>query len=450
MIDTHCHLDMFDTDRDEVIRRSKDAGIEAIITIGSDVRSNLTNIAISEHYDPVYASVGIHPHDAKSFTDEVYEKILEWAQMKKVIAIGETGLDYHYDHSPRDIQREVFKKHITLAQVTELPLIIHSREAKTDTLEILRDSGTCKGVMHCFSGDSDMAEKVMEMGFSLSLAGPVTFRNAKRLQEIAAAIPDDYLLLETDAPYLSPEPVRGKRNEPSYIMHTVKRVAELRGVSTDDIKRITTLNARRLFSIGEIPPRGEIAYKIRDSLYLNLTNRCTNKCSFCVKFHTDYVKGHNLRLSDEPTEEDLKKAIGDPSQYHEIVFCGYGEPLLRLDTVKAIATWIKEKGGSVRINTNGHGNMIHRKNILPELRGIVDSLSISLDAHDEETYNRICAPSFKNAFPEVISFIKEAKLHIPRIQATVVDMEGVDIEKCRKIADELGIPLRVRKLDTVG
>lgn len=450
MIDTHCHLDMFENDRDEVIRRSREAGIEAIITIGSDIQSNLANIALSEQYDSVYASVGIHPHDATSFTEDTYEKILEWSRNKRVIAIGETGLDYHYDHSPRDIQKEVFKKHIALAQATGLPLIIHSREAKADTLAILRDSGTFKGVMHCFSGDRDMAEEVMEMGLSLSFAGPVTFRNAKRLQEIVSAVSDDYLLLETDAPYLSPEPVRGKRNEPSYIMHTVRKVAELRGVSSEDIKRITTLNARRLFAIGEMPPRGEIAYQIRDSLYLNITNRCTNKCSFCVKFHTDYVKGHNLRLSDEPTEEDLKKAIGDPSPYREIVFCGYGEPLLRLDMVTSLAKWIKEKGGSVRINTNGHGNMIHRRNILPDLRGIVDSLSISLDAHDEETYNRICTPSFKNAFQEVISFMKEAKAHIPHVQATVVEMEGVDIEKCRKITDVLGIPLRVRKLDTVG
>jgi TatD DNase family protein len=348
------------------------------------------------------------------------------------------------------VQRDVFRRHLDLARDTGLPVLIHCREAGKDTLEILEKSGISKGAFHCFSGDLEMAEKVMEMGFSISLAGPVTFKNAKKLVEVAREIPDDYLLVETDAPYLAPEPVRGKTNEPCYMVHTVKRLAELRGVSPEDIGRITMLNARRLFKIGTLASRGEIAYRIRDSLYLNLTNRCTNRCSFCVRFHKDYVKGHNLRLHDEPTEEELKEAIGDPSHYREVVFCGYGEPLLRLDTVKSIARWVKEKGGHVRINTNGHGNLIYGRNILTELASIVDTLSISLDAQDDETYQRICAPTYKDAFREVVSFIREAKHFIPSVQATVVEMEGVDVEKCRKITEELGVPLRVRKLDVVG
>ena len=449
MIDTHCHLDMFD-EHDAVIRRARDAGITSIITIGSDFDSNTKNIAIALNNDPVYTSVGIHPHDAKDFSDETYAQIRDWTKEKKVVAIGETGLDYHYDHSPRDVQRDVFKKHLDLAHETGLPVLIHSREAKKDTLEILEKSGIGKGAFHCFSGDMEMAEKVMEMGFSISLAGPVTFKNAKKLVEVAKQIPDDYLLVETDAPYLAPEPLRGKTNEPSYMVHTVKRLAELRGVSPEDIERITTLNARRLFKIGKLASKGEIVYKIRNSLYLNLTNRCTNSCPFCVRFHKDYVKGHNLRLHDEPTEEELKDAVGDPSRYREVVFCGYGEPLLRLDTVKSLARWIKAEGGHVRINTNGHGNLIHGRNILTELTGIVDTLSVSLDAQDEETYQRICAPTYKHAFRAVVSFIREAKAYIPSVQATVVQMEGVDIEKCRKLTEELGVPLRVRKLDVVG
>ena len=367
-----------------------------------------------------------------------------------MVAIGEIGLDYHYDNSPREIQREVFMKQLQLAREAGLPVIIHSREAERDTLDIIRESGVNTGVFHCFSGDMDMAGKGMAMGFSISIAGPVTFRNAKRLKEIAAAIPDDYLLIETDAPYLTPEPLRGKRNEPSFLVHTAKAVAELRGVSPEDISRITTLNATRLFKMGESPQKGEITYQIRDSLYLNITNRCTNRCSFCIRFHSDYVKGHNLRLSEEPGEKELRDAIGDPSQYKEVVFCGYGEPLLRLDLVRNVAAWIKERGGRVRIDTNGHGNLIHGRNILPELKGIVDSISISLDAHDEETYDRICRPAFKNAFRGVIDFISEAKKYIPHVQITVVKLEGVDIGKCRKIAEDLGVGFRVRKLDVVG
>jgi len=451
MIDTHCHLEMeaFDDDREDVIKRAREAGLEAIITIGSDFEGCKGAVALAEKYDFIYATVGIHPHDAKGFNEDIFSQIKEWAKNKKVVAIGEIGLDYHYDHSPRDIQRDVFKKKLYYAKEINLPVIVHSREAKRDTLQILKESAVSKGVMHCFSGDMDMAERAMEMGFYISIAGPVTFKNASKLRDIAKAIPDDYLLIETDAPYLTPEPLRGKRNEPAFVVHTAKAIAELRGVSYEDIDRITTLNAKRLFGIGDMP-KAEIAYKIRESLYLNITNRCTSKCTFCVRFHSDYVKGHNLRLEHEPTGDELKMAIGDPKKYSEVVFCGYGEPLLRLNEVKQVASWVKENGGKVRINTNGHGNMIHKRNILPELQGIVDSMSISLDAHDEKTYERICRPAFENAFNEVLDFIREAKKYIPDIQATVVAMEGVDIEKCREIVDSLGVKLKVRRLDVVG
>jgi TatD DNase family protein len=459
MIDTHCHLEMdeFDPDREEVIQRAKDAGIEAIITIGSDLKGNIGGLELSKKYDFIYSSVGIHPHDAKDFTEDVFNKIKMWAinstghgARGKVVAIGEIGLDYHYDNSPREIQHEVFMKQLQFAKEVNLPAVIHSREAKRDTLEIIKESGTNKGVLHCFSGDIDMAERAIAMGFFISIAGPVTFKNARKPKEIAKMIPDDYLLIETDAPYLTPEPFRGRRNEPSYIVHTAKAIAELRGITLEDLSRITTINAKRLFKIGQMPEKGETAYKIRDNLYLNITNRCTNECSFCIRFHTDYVKGRNLRLSDEPTEEDLKNAIGDPLQYKEVVFCGYGEPFLKLDLVKSVAAWIKQNKGRVRINTNGHGNLIHGRDILPELQGIVDSISISLDAHDEETYNKICRPAFQNAFGEIINFIKEAKKFIPAVRVTVVTLEDVDVEKCRKTAEDLGVEFRIRKLDVVG
>jgi len=452
LIDTHCHLEMddFNPDREEVIKRAKDSGIEAIITIGSDLEGNIGGLKLSEKYDFIYSSVGFHPHDAKDFTEEIFDQIKAWAEKEKVVAIGEIGLDYHYNNSPREIQKDVFKRQLQYAKEINFPVIIHSREAKKDTLDIIKESGVNKGVLHCFSGDIEMAEKAMAMGFYISIAGPVTFKNARRLRDIAKAIPDDYLLIETDAPYLIPEPFRGRRNEPSYIVHTAMAIAELRGITLEDMARITTINAKRLFKIGQMPEKGEIAYKIRDNLYLNITNRCTNKCSFCIRFHSDYVKGHNLRLTEEPTEEELKRAIGDPSQYREVVFCGYGEPLLRLDLVKSVATWIKQNKGRVRINTNGHGNLIHGRDILPELKGIVDSISISLDAHDEETYNRMCRPSFKNAFQGVIDFIKEAEKFIPQVQVTVVTLPEIDIEKCRKIAEDLGVGFRVRKLDIVG
>lgn len=452
LIDTHCHLEMkqFDDDRAEVIRRAADAGFEALITVGSTFQSVSDAIELAERHDFIYATVGIHPHDAKDFSENIYARFKEWSTHSKVVAVGETGLDYHYDHSPRETQRDIFRRHIELARECGLPLIVHSREAQEDTMTILSEQKVDRGALHCFSGDMAMAEKAMSLGLYISFAGPVTFKKALQLKEIARIIPDDYLLIETDAPYLSPEPFRGKRNEPAYLRHTAEHIASLRGISTEDIARITTLNAKRLFGIGVIEEQGEIAYRIRDSLYLNVTNRCTNKCSFCVRSYSDFVKGHRLRLDHEPSEQEIIAAIGDPARYREVVFCGYGEPLIRLEVVRHVARWIKDNKGTVRINTNGQANLIHRKDVMPELKGLVDSMSISLDAQDEETYNKLCLPAYKNAYSEVIRFIKQAKEMVPEVQVTIVDAEGVDVEKCRMIAENLGVLLRVRKLDVVG
>ncbi|MBA4372902.1 MAG: radical SAM protein [Thermodesulfovibrio sp.] len=452
LIDTHCHLEMiqFDEDRDEMIRRARAAGIGTMITIGSDLEATAKAVTLAENDGSIFASVGVHPHEAKLVDADALNKLKEWTSHPKVVAIGETGLDYHYDHSPRDLQRDIFRKHLELAAETGLPAIIHCREAWDDTIRILKESGNSRGVMHCFSGDRKMAAEVISLGYHISVAGPVTFKKAVDLKEVARLVPDEYLLLETDSPYLAPEPCRGKRNEPAFLLHTARYIAGLRGISLEDLARITTLNARRLFSIGPVSADAEIAYRIRDSLYLNITNRCTNACTFCVKFQTDYVKGHKLRLDHEPSADEIRTAIGDPSLYREVVFCGYGEPLSRLDIVREIAAWVKQQRGRVRINTNGQGNLIHKRKILPELRGLVDSISISLDAQDEETYVKICRPVFPDAFQEILQFIREAKEVIPEVRVTVVALEGVDIEKCRSIAEKLGVGFTVRTLDVVG
>jgi len=449
MIDSHCHLEMFKEELSDVIRRAYDAGVNTIISIGSDVESMSEAIKIAEQYSMVYASVGIHPHEAKELDDEVLKKIFELSRHPKVIAIGEIGLDYHYEYSPKEVQRKAFAKQLELAKDVGLPVVIHSREAFEDTIKILKEQNVHKGVMHCFSGNISQAKRAIELGFFISISGVVTFKNAKKIKEVSQFVPDDYLMIETDAPYLAPEPMRGRRNEPAFLIYTARALAELRGVTVEDIDRITTVNVNKLFHIGDLP-KGEIAYKIRDTLYLNVTNRCTNVCRFCVRFHTDYVKGHNLRLEREPSAEELIKAIGDPENYKEIVFCGYGEPFLRLELIKEVAKWIKEHGGKVRINTNGQGNLIHGRKVLPELAGLIDSISISLNAQDKETYNRICNPANPDAYEAVIEFIKDAKKYVPYVQVTVVDVKEVDIKKCEEIANSLGVRFKIRHLDQVG
>ncbi len=455
LIDTHAHLEMreFNDDRDEVINRAREAGVEYIVTIGTTVESSRDALMLADRYDFIYAAVGIHPHEVKDILHPAYELIRHFAKHKKVVAYGEIGLDYHYEHSPRSDQKRKFRDMLREARELDLPVIVHDREAHEDTLQILSEEWApdLGGVMHCFSGDAAMARKVIEMGFSISIAGPVTFPKAEALRDVVKHIPIEHLLIETDAPYLAPQPFRGKRNEPAFVRHTAEMIARIKGLSFDDVARITSFNAMQLFGIGVIPDKGMITYPIRNSLYLNITNRCTAACTFCVRYHTDFVKGHNLRLGEEPSADELIKQIGDPTRYAEIVFCGYGEPMLRLDVVKTVAAEVKRRGGRVRIDTNGHANLIHKRNVLPELAGIVDAVSVSLNAQNPDLYNKISQPKFGvNSYEAVREFISEAKKYIPDVTATAVSLPEVDLDACRRIAEHLGAKFRIREYNVVG
>lgn len=457
LIDTHVHLDdpKFDKDRDEVIKKALDAGLEKIITIGcyQPTKPFKTLIDLAEKYDCIYVSLGVHPHEAASANKEVLHEIKELAKHQKVIAIGEVGLDYHYEYTPRDIQKKVFVDYIQLARELNLPLSIHSREAQVDTLNILKAEGIndIGGVLHCFSGDYAMAKKCLDWGLYLSFTGVVTFPKASNIQDIVKKIPIEKMLIETDCPYLSPEPHRGKRNEPSYVVETAKKIAEIKGLSYEDVARITTLNAKELFSIETKSEDIKIAYPIRNSLYLNITNRCTNHCTFCAKFKSYTVKGHYLRLKEEPNFLEIIRAAGDnPNRYDEIVFCGFGEPLLRLDTVKEVGEFLKKQGCKIRIDTDGLANLVHGRNILPEIT-FADEISISMNAHDSDTYQRLIKTPFGNkAFPAVLSFIKESKKYIPKVTASAVAVPELDINACRRLADDIGVIFKLRKYDEVG
>jgi TatD DNase family protein len=454
LIDTHAHLEMreFNDDRDDVIDRAKAAGVGYIITIGTTVESSRDAVLLAERHDCVYAAVGIHPHEAKDILHPAYEVLRHLARHQKVVAYGEVGLDYYYEHSQRTVQQRKFRDMLREARELGLPVIVHDRDAHEDTLRILKEEWDPKlgGVMHCFSGDAEFAKQVLDLGLYISIAGPVTFPKAEKLRATVKQIPIEQMLIETDAPYLAPQAYRGKRNEPAYVRVTAEEIARVKGLSFDDVARITSFNATRLFGIGEAPRKGTIVYPIRNSLYLNITNRCTAACTFCVRYFTDYVKGHNLRLQDEPSAGELIKEIGDPRRYDEVVFCGYGEPLLRLEVVKSVAAEVKRQGGKVRIDTNGHGNLIHKRNILPELKGLVDAVSVSLNAQNAELYEKISQPKFPGAYEAVKEFIREAKRYIPDVTATIVTVPGVDVEACRRIAEELGAKLRVREHNVVG
>ena len=253
LIDSHAHLDddKFDKDRDRLIKSLKEMGIDLIINPGDDLQSSIKAVSLSEQYDNVYAAVGIHPHSAKEMDDSTIEVLKSFTGRNKVVAIGEIGLDYYYDNSPRDIQRQKFIEQLNLAKEVDLPVIIHTREAAQETFDILKEAqdGSLEGVLHCYSGSVEMALEYVKLGFYISLGGPVTFKNARVSREVAKAIPIDRLLIETDSPYLTPEPYRGKRNEPIYVRYVAGTIAELRGITFEELAKNTSENTKRLFRI---------------------------------------------------------------------------------------------------------------------------------------------------------------------------------------------------------
>ena len=338
LIDTHCHFDFkdFDEDRDAALERAKAAGIGRIVNVGGSIEGSRRSVALAGKYDMVYASVGVHPHEAKSVMPETIAEIRRLAASPKVVAIGEVGLDYYRNLSPRNEQIAAFESFIALSGELDLPLIIHARECGDEVIDILKKRGqgsAVRGVVHCFSGDETFLEKCLGMGLYASFTCNITFRNAKALRETAKHMPVERLLLETDAPYLAPEGMRGKRNEPAYMVTLVDEWSKILGLSKEDIERITTHNANTLFRL-ETEDVSKVAYRIRDSLYLNITNRCTNSCDFCIRSKTRFVKGHNLKLDVEPSVEEILSSVENAKDYKEVVFCGYGEPTLRLDVIR--------------------------------------------------------------------------------------------------------------------
>jgi len=456
LIDTHAHIDGrdFSPDFGDMLGRAKEAGLSHIISVGADLESSRAAVRLAGEYEHIFAAIGIHPHDAERVTDKCYDLVRELAvDNRKVVAIGEIGLDFYRDRSPREDQERVFRRFIGTARELALPIIVHDRDAHERVMTILREEKATEvgGVLHCFSGDLAMARECVAMGFYISIPGTVTYPSNNQLREVVQGVKIEHLLLETDCPYLSPVPHRGKRNEPAFVRLTAEKVAELKGLSLADVGRITSLNARRLFSIGQADQAARIAYRIRNSLYLNITNRCSNRCSFCAKFEDFTVKGHFLRLDHEPSAFEVLAAVGDPSRYDEVVFCGYGEPLLRLDLIKEVAAELKKKGCRIRINTDGQANLVHGRDILPELAGLVDSLSVSLNAADPETYQRLCHTPYGEAgFHGVCTFLREAPRHIPEVTASAVTVQGLDIAPVRRLAESLGVKFREREYAEVG
>ncbi len=454
MIDTHCHLDLLK--KEDLEETLQDKGLEYLITVGYDRKTIKNAIRLSEENPHVFCAVGFHPHEADKVKEEDLLWLKETAQKyPKVKALGEMGLDFYKDYSDRKKQEEVFRKQIAIAKELGLPIVVHSRQAEEETIRILKEEKAYEvgGVMHCFTGSYEFMKACLDLGFYISYSGIITYPNAQNLREVVKRTPTYRLLIETDAPFLAPQPVRGKPNKPPYIRYTAEVMAQLiPNSSFEDIERMTSENAKLLFNLSTNGRKETITYVINNKLYINLTNKCNLHCEFCQRERERnfMVKGYWVWVSRDPSVEEVIREIGDPTKYEEIVFCGYGEPTLRFSALKEIAKWVKEKGGKVRVDTNGLMFTFLPKEKLRELKGLVDVWSVSLNAQDKETYNKVCRPAQGDAFEKVVEFIKEAVKEGFEVVATAVDYEGVDMKKTEELARSLGAKFRGRIYESVG
>ncbi len=449
-IDTHAHLffDNYKDDLDDVINRAQKSGVDYIIVPATDLKTAREAISLSEKYKQIYATVGVHPHDTKDWNESLITELEKLAKHPKVVGIGEIGLDYYYDFSPKDQQIKAFKSQLDLAVRLELPVVIHNRDSDKDMMDIIQDyCGTgLKAQFHCYNSSPEDALEFMKMNHFISFTGNITFKKSDALRSVLKEIDLNNLLLETDSPFLTPVPFRGKRNEPSYVTYVAQQVAEVHKITVEEVGRITSLNTFRFFGVGHTP-KTSFTYQIGKSLYINVTNRCNADCTFCRRKDDPYLRGHNLGMkkSDEPPAEVFIKEIGDPSKYHEIVFCGYGEPTIRWDVVKDIAKFVKANGGNTRINTNGHGNVINKRDITPEMKDLIDVVSISLNTYNPKHYAEMMGVS-EDHFEEMKKFARLSKKYVKKVVMSVVSLDEVEIEKSRKVVEEeIGVEFRIRE-----
>jgi len=448
-IDTHAHLfyPNFENDLELVIDRAKNAGVDYIIVPGTDLATSEKAVELADKYDCIFAAVGVHPHDSKDWNESYIAKIEELAKRNKVVAIGEIGLDYYYDFSPKEKQIAAFKDQIELALKLNLPIIVHNRDANNDLMDIIRSykNSKLRAQFHCFAGSVEDARELVEMHHYISFPGNVTFKKMDSIRNVLSRVAIENLLLETDSPFMTPVPHRGERNEPALIKFVAEKFAEVHHLTVEDVGRTTSANVFKLFGIG-MKPELHFTYQIGQSLYVNVTNRCNADCVFCDRKGEAVINGYSLKMSksQEPEANVYIKEIDDPTRFKEIVFCGYGEPTIRWDVVKEIAKYVKANGGKTRMNTDGHGNFINKRDITPELKDTIDTVSISLNSTNPEQYANLMQVD-PSLHAEMINFAKKAKDY-SHVVLSIVGLSEIDKESAKKfVLEEVGVDFRERE-----
>jgi len=457
LVDSHCHLDAaeFDADRAEVLARARAAGVGLMLNPGADLASSRRAAELARAEPDVYAAVGVSPHAAGELDADWPDQLRALARStNKVVAIGEAGLDFFRSAVEREVQERVFAAQLALAWELDLPVIVHCRQADQRVLEMLQEhsgEGRLRAVMHCFSGDEKLARGALALGFYLSFAGSLTYPKARPTRRAAELVPDDRMLVETDAPYLPPQGARGRRCEPAMIGETVEKLAGLRNSARRDIERITERNFHLALGLPVIK-RDVLLYPIGETLYANLTNRCPNSCGFCPRQHGRYVhSGHDLQLGREVEAAEYVAALAGFPDFRELVFCGFGEPTVRLDALKEIARAAKARAMRVRLDSNGLGSVLNGRNIVPELVGLVDEVWVSLNAAEARTYLRLTRSEFgESAYGAVVEFAHKAQAAGLAVTVTAVNCPGIDMGACLRAARRLKLEFRSRKYRKLG
>jgi TatD DNase family protein len=422
MIDSHVHLDhaAFSGDLDQVLARAVEDGVSAVVNVGYDRESARATAAFVDRYPFFFGIVGTHPHDASKHDADYESELKDLLDRPRILGVGEVGLDYYYDHSPREVQRNVFRRMLRLSRLKDKPVVIHCRDAAEDALEILSSERIqFRGIFHAFNGDAAMALRVTELGFHLGIGGVATYKNSK-LVEILRAIPLERIVLETDSPYLAPHPFRGRRNEPSLLSFVVKVLSDVHGVAPAEIVRRTTDNFCSAIHLerGALPSP---VYKIGKKVYI----------------HTPPASDQGGRLAGLAIEA----AESGPTE--EAVLCGLDEPLENLEQVLACARSLKPKGVPVRLLTRGAGGM--ERDVFRELSGLVDVMTVRMGgctaAQDEKVRGKVAG---EGTFDTLVDFVRRSIAAGIATECLFVAVPKMKLEPCEALAKQLGAAYSVR------
>jgi TatD DNase family protein len=417
MIDSHCHLNArhFDDDREDAIARAVSDGVTSFMNIGFDRESLRDTLELVEQYPFMFGAAGVHPHDAESLDDALEADVRQALDHPRMVAVGEIGLDFYRNLAPREVQEAVFKKMIAVAREKNKPIVIHCRDAFNEVLETLAAEGTTyRGIFHAFSGSPEDAQRIFDLGFHVGIGGVVTYRNA-RLSETVAAIPIEKIVLETDSPYLTPHPWRGKRNEPSFVAHVARTVAIVKGLSLEEVSRITTQNYLDAMGLSaENLPRP--VYRIDGAVYI------------------EAALAEPADLDPIPAEDT-----------DEAIIMGLVDPLDRLDHTLALATRAKEREWRVRLNATGMANHTAGRDVTPDLAGKVDEIVVVLFGTTLDLHNRLAHPAVTAEEWEIMrDFVRCSVAAGIDTVCEFVATPGFEPDPCRLFAKELGAQYDIR------